>query len=48
VTGPVEKIESLLTMIRPYGIKEVARTGVVAMVRGSSTKGLSIVREAVA
>jgi len=35
VTGPSEKIESLLTMIRPYGIKEVARTGVVAMARGS-------------
>lgn len=35
VTGPPEKIESLITLIRPYGIKELARTGVVAMARGS-------------
>jgi acetolactate synthase I/III small subunit len=45
VTGPTEKIDSLLTMIRPYGIKEVARTGAVAMVRGSDASGLSIVRQ---
>lgn len=45
VTGPAEKIDSLLTMIRPYGIKEVARTGAVAMVRGSEGSGLSIVRQ---
>lgn len=44
-TGPTEKIDSLLTMIRPYGIKEVARTGAVAMVRGSDASGLSIVRQ---
>jgi acetolactate synthase I/III small subunit len=48
VTGPSDKIESLLTMIRPYGIKEVARTGAVAMVRGASNHGLAIVRDAVA
>lgn len=35
VTGPSEKIDSMLTLVRPYGIKEVARTGAVAMVRGS-------------
>jgi acetolactate synthase-1/3 small subunit len=48
VTGPVDKIDSLLTMIRPYGIKEVARTGMVAMSRGSGAGNLSIVRDAVA
>jgi len=48
VTGPADKIDSLLTMIRPYGIKEVARTGMVAMSRGSSGSGLSVVRDAVA
>lgn len=48
VTGPSEKIDSLLTMIRPYGIKEVARTGAVAMVRGSAGSGLALVRDAVA
>ncbi len=35
VTGPSEKIDSLITLVRPYGIKEIARTGAVAMVRGS-------------
>ena len=37
VTGPSEKIDSMLTLVRPYGIKEVARTGSVAIVRGSGT-----------
>ena len=35
VTGPSDKIDSLITLVRPYGIKEIARTGAVAMVRGS-------------
>jgi acetolactate synthase-1/3 small subunit len=35
VTGPSEKIDSLIALVRPYGIKEIARTGAVAMVRGS-------------
>jgi acetolactate synthase I/III small subunit len=48
VTGPSEKIDSLLTMIRPYGIKEVARSGSVAMVRGGSGAGLAILRDQVA
>ena len=43
VTGPSEKVESLISMIRTYGIKEVARTGAVAMVRGSGTAGLRVV-----
>jgi acetolactate synthase-1/3 small subunit len=48
VTGPTDKINSMLTMIRPYGIKEVARTGVVAMVRGAGSSRLTIVSDAVA
>ncbi len=35
VTGPGEKIDSLITLVRPYGIKEIARTGCAAMERGS-------------
>jgi acetolactate synthase I/III small subunit len=34
-TGPEEKIDSLADVLRPYGIIEMARTGRVAMIRGS-------------
>jgi acetolactate synthase-1/3 small subunit len=35
VTGPESKVNSLVDMLRPYGIIEMVRTGLVAMVRGS-------------
>lgn len=35
VTGPPDKIDSLITMVRSYGIKELARSGVIAMARGT-------------
>jgi acetolactate synthase-1/3 small subunit len=34
VTGDVEKIKAFLALLKPMGIKEVARTGQVALVRG--------------
>jgi acetolactate synthase I/III small subunit len=37
VTGNEEKINSLLDLVRPFGIKEITRTGRIAMVRGGST-----------
>jgi acetolactate synthase I/III small subunit len=43
VTGPSEKIDSLIALVRPYGIKEIARTGAVAIVRGGGT--VAVVRE---
>lgn len=35
-TGPEDKIESLISMLRGYGIKEMVRTGKVSMVRGAA------------
>ena len=34
VTGDEEKIDSLLNLLRGFGIKEIARTGRIAMARG--------------
>lgn len=35
VVGNFEKIEAMIELLRPYGIKEVARTGQTAIKRGS-------------
>jgi len=37
LSGPEEKVEALIELLRPYGIKELARTGVIAMSRGTQT-----------
>lgn len=37
VTGDEEKINSLFNLLRGFGIKELARTGRIAMTRGGST-----------
>jgi acetolactate synthase-1/3 small subunit len=34
VTGDDEKIEALLKLLEPYGIKELVRSGVIAVSRG--------------
>lgn len=36
LTGDVEKIDGFVEVLRPFGIIEMVRTGVVAMERGSS------------
>lgn len=38
VTGSAEKIDNFLELMRPYGIKELARSGVVALVRGDQAR----------
>lgn len=35
VTGDQQKIEALIDLLHPYGIKELARTGITAFKRGS-------------
>ncbi len=35
LAGTEDKIEAMTELLRPYGIKEMARTGVIAMARGS-------------
>ena len=36
ITGPEDKVDSLVQLLRPFGIKELVRTGRVAMVRRSN------------
>ncbi|WLD93679.1 acetolactate synthase small subunit [Alkalihalobacillus sp. AL-G] len=35
VTGDAEKIEAMIDLLKPYGIKEITRTGLTAFARGS-------------
>jgi acetolactate synthase-1/3 small subunit len=37
-TGGVAKVEALITLLKPYGIREIVRTGQIAMQR-SQKKG---------
>ncbi len=37
ITGAEDKIDGLLEVLRPYGVLEMVRTGIVAMRRGKST-----------
>ena len=39
ITGTEEKVDSLVEVLRPYGVLEMARTGRVAMARGSRAPG---------
>lgn len=38
ITGTEDKIEGLIDVLRPYGIVEMARTGVVAMARAAEAQ----------
>ena len=34
LSGPEAKVDAFVEMVRPYGIKELVRTGIVALARG--------------
>jgi acetolactate synthase-1/3 small subunit len=38
ITGDEEKIEGFIENLRPFGIIEMGRTGIVAMARGSMSQ----------
>jgi acetolactate synthase-1/3 small subunit len=38
LTGSGEKIENFIELVQPFGIKEIARSGAVAMVRGNQAR----------
>jgi acetolactate synthase-1/3 small subunit len=38
LVGTEEKLEAFIELLKPYGIEEVARTGVIAMARGAQSK----------
>lgn len=40
VTGTEEKVKAFLTLVKPLGIKEIVRTGPIAMMRGD--KGIKV------
>jgi acetolactate synthase-1/3 small subunit len=44
LSGTEDKIEAFINLVQPYGIVELARTGVIAMPRGNSGLGMSVQR----
>ncbi|HSP64817.1 MAG TPA: acetolactate synthase small subunit [Candidatus Deferrimicrobium sp.] len=38
VTGSTEKVDNFIELMRPFGIKEIARSGAVALVRGDDAR----------
>lgn len=36
VTGDSDKIDAFINVVKPYGVKEIARTGITALLRGES------------
>src|SRR6267143_7074372 len=45
ITGAEDKIDGLLEVLRPYGVLEMVRTGIVAMRRGSKSSDVASATE---
>ena len=41
ITGPEIKIDAFITLMKPFGVRELARTGRIAMLRGAKDTGTS-------
>jgi len=48
ITGAEDKIDGLLEVLRPYGVLEMVRTGIVAMRRGSKSNDAASATESTA
>ena len=46
VVGEEEKVEALIELLRPYGIRQLSRTGIIAMPRATQPGGLEDDEEA--
>ena len=46
LSGPEDKLEAFTDLVRPYGIRELARTGVIAMARGAQAEKKPVEEEA--
>ncbi|GAB4171304.1 MAG: acetolactate synthase small subunit [Calditrichia bacterium] len=42
VTGPEDKINACIEMVKPFGIKEIARTGTIALKREMQSENLKV------
>jgi acetolactate synthase I/III small subunit len=42
ITGPEDRVNSLIGLFQPYGIEELARSGRLAMVRGGNGSGRAV------
>jgi acetolactate synthase I/III small subunit len=45
LSGPEDKLEAFVDLVRPYGVRELARTGVIAMQRGKQQDKRTVAEE---